>query len=79
MKNPYFAVTDKQGNFEIPDSSNLRQVGREGISELPSGKYSVKTRHEKLKTQEKSIVVPDSGDVIVELDLKRGVPSGLYK
>ena len=79
MKNPYFAVTDKKGNFEIPDAGYLQQVGLEGIADLPPGNYSVKTRHEKLKTQKKSIVVPDSGEVAVQLDLKRGVPSVLYK
>jgi plastocyanin len=79
MKNPYFAVTDTKGNFEIPDLGYLQQVGLEGIADLPPGKYTVKTRHEKLKTQKQSIVVPDSGDVAVQLDLKRGVPSVLYK
>jgi plastocyanin len=79
MKNPYFAVTDRKGNFEIPDSGYLQQVGLEGIADLPPGKYSIKTRHEKLKTLKKSIVVPDSGDGTVQLGLKRGVPSVLYK
>ena len=79
MKNPYFAVTDRKGNFEIPDSGYLQQVGLESIADLPPGKYSVKTRHEKLKTQKKPIVVPDTGDGVVQLDLKRGVPSVLYK
>ena len=79
MKNPYFAVTDRQGNFEIPDVGYLQQAGLEGIADLPAGKYSVKTRHEKLKTQKKPIVVPATGDVAVQLDLKRGVPSVLYK
>ena len=79
MKNPYFAVTDRKGNFEIPDSGYLQQVGLEGISDLPPGKYSVKTRHEKLKTQKQSIIVPDTEDAAVQLDLKRGVPSVLYK
>jgi hypothetical protein len=54
-------------------------VGLEGIADLPPGKYSIKTRHEKLKTLKKSIVVPDSGDGTVQLGLKRGVPSVLYK
>ncbi len=79
MKNPYFAVTDKQGNFEIPDAGYLQQVGLAVIAELPTVKYTVKTLHEKLKTQKKSIVVPDTGEVAVQLDLKRGVPSVLYK
>ncbi len=79
MKNPYFAVTDRKGNFEIPDTGYLQQAGMENIADLPPGKYAVKTRHEKLKTLKKSIVVPDSGDVAVQLDLKRGTPSVLYK
>jgi plastocyanin len=79
MKNPYFAVTDEKGNFAIPDSGYLQQVGLEGIADLPPGKYFVKTRHEKLKTQKQSIIIPGTGDVTVQLDLKRGVPSVLYK
>ena len=79
MKNPYFAVTDRKGNFEIPDSGYLQQAGIEGVADLPPGKYSVKTRHEKLKTQKQSIIVPDTEDAAVQLDLKRGVPSVLYK
>ena len=79
MKNPYFAVTDKEGNFEIPDVGYLQQVGLEGIADLPPGKYTVKTRHEKLKTQKQSVVVPDSGDVAVQLELNRGVSGVLYK
>ena len=78
MKNPYFAVTDRKGNFEIPDSGYLQQAGIEGVADLPPGKYSVKTRHEKLKTQKQSIIVPDTEDAAVQLDLKRGVPSVLY-
>ena len=79
MKNPYFAVTDKQGNFEIPDARYLRQAGMGSIADLTPGKYSLKTRHEKLETQKTTVVVPDNGDVTVQLDLKRGVPGVLYK
>ena len=79
MKNPYFAVTGKQGNFEIPDTAYLQRAGLDGIADLPPGKYSVKTRHEKLKTQKRAIVVPDSGDASVQLDLQRGAPGALYK
>lgn len=79
MKNPYFAITDKKGNFEIPDSDYLQQVGLKGVNGLSPGKYFIKTWNAKLKTQKKSIVVPDNGDVTVQLDLKRGVPSVLYK
>jgi plastocyanin len=79
MKNPYFAVTDKKGNFEIPDPGYLQQVGINNIADLSPGKYVVKTRHEKLKTQKEAIVVPEGGDVAVQFELKRGVPSVLYK
>jgi plastocyanin len=79
MKNPYFAVTDKKGHFEIPDPDYLKQTGLEIPSGLSAGKYTVKTWHEKLKSQKKSVVVPDSGDVSVKLDLTRGVPGVLYK
>lgn len=79
MKNPYFGITDKNGNFEIPDSGYLQRVGLNSISDLPPGNYSIKTWHEKLKTDKQSIVVPDTGDAAVQLDLKRGVPSVLYK
>jgi len=79
MKNLYFAVTDKQGNFEIPDTGYLQRAGIKDIADLPAGKYILKTRHEKLKTHKQSIVVPDTGEVTVQLDLKRGVPGVLYK
>jgi len=79
MKNPYFAVTDKKGNFEIPEPNYLKAAGLENVSGLPPGKYTVKTWHVKLKSQKKSVVVPDSGDVSIKLDLTRGVPGVLYK
>lgn len=79
MKNPYFGITDENGNFEIPDSGYLQRVGLNSIDDLPPGKYTVKTWHEKLQTDKQTIVVPDAGDAPVQLDLKRGVPSVLYK
>jgi plastocyanin len=79
MKNPYFAVTDKQGRFEIPDANALKQTGFTGVKDLAPGKYFVKTWHEKLKTQKKAVVVPDNGDVTIQLDLIRGTPGVLYK
>lgn len=79
MKNPYFAVTNKQGLFEIPDASYLKQTGLTGVKDLAPGKYFVKTRHEKLKTQKKAIIVPQNGDVTIQLDLTRGTPGVLYK
>jgi plastocyanin len=79
MNNPYFSVTNKQGLFEIPDSSYLKQSGLSGIKNLASGKYLVKTWHEKLKTQKKAVVLPENGDVTIQLDLSRGTPGVLYK
>ena len=79
LKNPYFAVTDKNGNFEIPDSSYFKQAGLTGATNLLPGKYFIKTWHEKLKTQKKAIVVAENGEVTIQLGLSRGVPSVLYK
>ncbi len=79
LKNPYFAVTDKQGRFEIPDSIHLKQIGLSSTKDHTPGKYFVKTWHEKLKSQKQAVVVPENGDVTLELDLTRGVPGVLYK
>jgi plastocyanin len=79
MKNPYFAVTDKQGHFEIPDSNSLEQTGLSGVKDLAAGKYFVKSWHERLKTQKQAVMVPENGDVTIQLDLTRGTPGVLYK
>jgi len=79
MKSPYYAVTNKKGNFQIPDENYLQQVGLKDLPDLAPGKYAIKTWHQKLKSQKKSITVPENGDVTVQLKLKRGVPSVLYK
>jgi len=79
MKNPYFAVTDKQGHFEIPASSHLKQIGLTGVEDLAPGKYFIKFWHEKLKTQKQAVIVPENGDVTIQLDLTRGTPGVLYK
>jgi len=79
MKNPYFAVTDKQGQFEIPDSSHLEQTGLTGVKDLAPGKYFIKSWHQKLKSQKKAVIVPENGDVTIQLDLTRGTPGVLYK
>ena len=54
MKNPYWAMTDKTGRFEIPDSNDLKSYGIVGIPVLPPGKYFLKTWHEKLKSKIKN-------------------------
>jgi plastocyanin len=79
MKNPYFSVTDKKGNFQIPDASYLQQAGLEDLADLGTGKYFIKTWHEKLKTQKEAITITEDGDVTIQLNLKRGVPGVLYK
>jgi len=79
MQNPYFAVTDKQGHFEIPDSNHLKQIGSNATKDLPPGKYFIKTWHEKLNSQKMAVVIPENGDVTVQLDLSRGTPGALYK
>jgi plastocyanin len=79
MKNPYFAVTDAKGRFEIPDLNLLEQVGIQGVTNIPSGKHFIKTWHEKLRTKKQAVMLPDDGKVAVQLDLMRGTPSVLYK
>lgn len=79
MKNPYFAVTDKKGMFEIPDLNHLRQFSIKGLKDLPRGKYFIKNWHEKLKTKKKAVTMQKDGDITIQLDLTRGIPSVLYK
>ena len=79
LKNPYWAVTDEQGHFEIPDLNYLEQHGVKGVSGLPAGKYVLKTWHEKLQSTKQTVEVPKEGDVNVSLELRRGTPGVLYK
>ncbi len=79
MKNIYFGITDKDGQFVIPDNSYLKKYSIKYVSELPAGKYTIRTWHEKLKSIKKTIIVPDSGDVVLDLNLTRGTPGKLYK
>ncbi|MFH2133202.1 MAG: plastocyanin/azurin family copper-binding protein [bacterium] len=79
MKNSYFGMTDKAGEFSIPDTRYLKSHGIASISEIPAGKYTIRTWHEKLKSVSKTVDVPVSGTVTLELTLKRGTPGALYK
>lgn len=54
---PHFAVTDKDGHFEI--------VG------VPPGEYLIKTWHEKLPPIARKITVEKSGSVEMNLEMKR--------
>lgn len=55
--NPYFAMTDKDGNYTI-----------EGV---PAGKYTVKTWHEKLKDVSQEVTVEAGKAATANFDLKR--------
>jgi plastocyanin len=61
LTNPFFASTDKNGNFTIPN--------------VPPGTYELKAWHERLPAQTKTITVPESGDVPVDFVLSiSGLP-----
>jgi len=79
LKNPYFAVTDKQGRFTIPDQRSLKAQGLKGVPTLAPGEYLVKTWHEKLKTVKQKVEVPANGEASIVLKPKRGAPGVLYK
>lgn len=55
LKNPFFAVTDKEGKFSIPG--------------IPSGKYTLIVWHEDLKSQAKGVSVPEGAEVRVGFEL----------
>jgi len=58
LKNPFFAVTDKTGKFTI--------------SGVPSGRYTLRTWHEKLKPQTKQIsVMENTTTTVVDFELIR--------
>ena len=65
MKNPFFAVTDKDGKYVIEN--------------VPPGKVTLKTWHEKLKNGRRKVMVPEGGNVTEDLELTRGTPGVLYK
>jgi plastocyanin len=55
LENPYFAATDKNGNYKITD--------------VPPGKYKLKAWHERLPAGECEITVPTNGEVNVDFVL----------
>lgn len=58
LQNPYFAVSDKEGNYRITN--------------VPAGKYRLKSWHEKTKKRpEKEVVVPAEGSLKIDLELRR--------
>jgi hypothetical protein len=56
LKNPYFAVTDKNGGFELRN--------------LPPGNYTIQAWQEKLGTSTQKITVGESGTKTVEFVFK---------
>jgi len=70
LKNPYWALTDKQGRFRIPAP---------GLPPLPAGSYLVKTWQEKLRSAAATVQVPASGAAQLTLEPKRGPSGALYK
>jgi plastocyanin len=57
LETPYFAVSDKDGNYTIKD--------------VPAGKYTLKIWHEKLKGKDASIEVPEKGDVASNFEIHK--------
>ena len=67
MKNSYFALTDKKGNFSID------------VKGLAQGKYTLKTWHEKLTNSKLALELPAAVSQKAIINLKRGAPGVLYK
>ncbi len=57
LETPYFAVSAKDGTYEIKD--------------VPAGKYTLKVWHERLKGKEAAVEVPTKGTVTVDFTVKR--------
>jgi len=80
LKNPYAAVTDAHGRFQIPDPAWAKSAGLSALPALAAGTYTVKIWHEKLRPVKKEVTVPAKGTTTLELKAQRG-PAGsvLYK
>lgn len=57
LPNPWFSLSDRRGRFEIPD--------------VPPGTYRLKAWHERLPAKYIDIVVPEEGDL--EIDIAMGL------
>ena len=55
MENPFFAMTDANGNYTI--------------SNVPPGTYKLKAWHERLPADEREIVVPTNGVIKADFTL----------
>ncbi len=57
VKTPYFAVSDKAGNYIIKN--------------VPAGNYTLKVWHEKRKAKPREVAVAATGETAVDFELKR--------
>lgn len=57
LQNPYHALTDEEGKYQITN--------------VPAGKYKLKTWHDRLRPVVKEIEVPEQGEVTLDFELKR--------
>lgn len=57
LQNPYYSLTDKDGNYKIED--------------VPAGNYKLKTWHDRLRPDEKTVDVPSNGEVVVNFELRK--------
>lgn len=78
LKNPYFAVSDKEGNFTIPNQDAMKAAHVEEYTKLPAGRYLIRTWHEKSAPQMKWITIPADGEVEVEFKLLPGKRGKVY-
>lgn len=61
LQNPFYAVTDKSGRFQIHN--------------VPAGNYRLKAWHGRLPADIKEVVVPENGEVQVQFTLSvKGLP-----
>jgi plastocyanin len=62
LENPFFATTDKNGNYKIPN--------------LPAGNYRLKAWHERLPSQIRNVNVPVNGEISEDFVLSvTGLPT----
>jgi hypothetical protein len=57
LETPYYAVSAKDGSYTIKN--------------VPAGKHTLRIWHEKLKGESKEITVPESGEVVVDFEVKK--------
>jgi plastocyanin len=57
LETPYYAITDKDGTYRI--------------SGIPAGSYKIKTWHEKLKPAVEKVEIPETGEVTLDLALRK--------